>query len=88
MVTGEGCFALVNFERFLFYYLKFWSLQFFLLFILWVFFKNCVKFHMGERQVFAFLFVNCESFLFLYFEVPKTSIFFLPFWWSFIFFLV
>ncbi len=80
-----GCFALVNFEIFLFYYFEVSeSLIFFV--ILWVLKKNCVKFRKGERGVFAFLLVDFKSFLFLYFEVMKFSIFLFVFWGSLIYF--
>ncbi len=81
-VKRVGCFGLVDFESFLFYYFEVLKFSIFLLVILWVFKKLCVKFHKGGEGVFDFFLMNFESFLFSYFEFSKSLIFFLSFWGS------
>ncbi len=79
---GGNRVVLVDFEGFLFYYFEVLKFSIFLLVILWVFKKICVKFCKGEEGLFAFLLVNFESFLFSYFEILGSLIFFLSFWGS------
>jgi hypothetical protein len=57
----------VNFKSLLFLYFEISKFLIFLLVILWVFTKSCVKFCKGKEGVCTFLLVNFESFFFSYY---------------------